>query len=174
MTRPRVTAGPLDDIAVTLASAQARLRNLETVGHEHPPAPAPSPWQTFTPTLTNVTLGTGGVLTGYYQRIDYTILFSVSATLGTGGTLAGAVSLTLPFAAARTYSGIFYGWLLDVGTALYDPLFRLASTTTLDVYVNGTASTYATFTNLSSTVPFTWGNTDRIEINGVYETSVAP
>lgn len=174
MTRPRVTSGPIDDIAVTLASAQARLRNLETVGHEHPPDPPPSPWQTFTPTLSNVTLGTGGTLTGYYQRIDYTIIFSVSATLGTGGTLTGSPSLTLPFAAARTYSGIFYGWLVNPGVTLYDAVFRQNTTTALDVFVNGTAGTYATFTTLSSTVPFTWGSADRIEINGVYETSVAP
>lgn len=43
MTRPRVTSGPVDDIAGVLADTSARIRNLETVGHQHPPAPAYTP-----------------------------------------------------------------------------------------------------------------------------------
>lgn len=39
MSRPRVTRGPIDDIAATVADLSTRLRNLETVGHRHPVTP---------------------------------------------------------------------------------------------------------------------------------------
>jgi len=135
--------------------------------------PTPSPWIAFTPDLDGVSVG-AGTLTGFYQRIDYTILLSVSATLGAGFAVTGPVALNLPFAAARSYTGVWDGWLLDVGTALYEANFRMQSTTTLDVYASGSAGAYVNYAAISSTVPFTWGSGDRLEINGIYETSVAP
>ena len=57
-------------------------------------------WTNFTPSWTNVTLGTGAINTGRYVQIGQTVHVSVHFTLGTGGDVtASPFTMALPLAA---------------------------------------------------------------------------
>jgi hypothetical protein len=59
-----------------------------------------TPWTDYVPTLTNVTLGTGGIKYGRYWRVGKTVVGIAGFRLGTGGNVTGSVTITLPSTAA--------------------------------------------------------------------------
>lgn len=84
-------------------------------------------WNAWTPTITNLTQGTGAVTQAYYARIGKTIVAQAYITLGTSPTVSGGFQISLPVdhsssnrslavgnvlmrdsVAARSYSGIVY------------------------------------------------------------------
>jgi hypothetical protein len=81
----------------------------------------PDAWQTWTPTLTGITLGTEAVTSYHYARIGRIIFWSVSIQLGTGGSTTGQWGFTLPVApptGARVFgTGYVYD---DSGDDFYD------------------------------------------------------
>lgn len=125
-------------------------------------------WLPYTPTLTNITLGTGGTCVGRYTRIGNTILFQVIVTLGVGGTLTGVPSASLPVEAAAFPSTVSDGTvhLINSGINTYDGNFLLGSTTGVSAYG---CSANGAFVALSATVPFTWDSTDQVKWAGTYE-----
>ena len=72
------------------------------------------PMQNYTPTLGNVTLGTGGSTTGNYHRCDGWCDFTMDFSLGAGGALTGQPSMTVPIAAAPVQRYQFAVLLSDV------------------------------------------------------------
>lgn len=54
------------------------------------------PWTAYTPTLTNVTLGTGGTRYGRYFRYSTLVVGVAGFKLGTGGDVTGGISVSLP------------------------------------------------------------------------------
>lgn len=59
-------------------------------------------WTAFTPTYTNVTLGTGPTNVARYSRVGRLIRAEYSLTLGTGGSVTGTIVCSLPVAAQGT------------------------------------------------------------------------
>lgn len=124
-------------------------------------------WTSWTPSLTNLS---GGTLNyAKYTQIGKTVICRFKYTLA-GAGVAGAVSLTLPVNASSEYatSGelLFASVsLANAGAAFYDGSVLWASATTVILrYATGT-----TMNSISSTVPFTWGNTDFIQCHFSYE-----
>lgn len=56
-------------------------------------------WTAFTPTYTNVTLGTGPTNVARYCRVGRLIRAEYSLTLGTGGSVSSTIVASLPVAA---------------------------------------------------------------------------
>lgn len=125
-------------------------------------------WQSWTPTFTN--LSGGAITSAKYIQIGKTVFFELLYTLA-GAGVAGNVTFTLPVTASSAYtqSSIGSTTLDDTGNNSYMGQVSMASTTTAFIYVNNTNSTYLGVSALSSTVPFTWGSTDRIAAAGWYE-----
>jgi hypothetical protein len=130
-------------------------------------------WQSWTPTWTNLTVS-GSTVTARYSQVGKTVFFRVAVVLANGNVPSGSISFTLPVTAA-SYAGtatlppIGQAVYFDAGTASYDGFISFNSTTTAVLYVMAANGTYATTTSLSSTVPFTWGNTDEFLLQGYYE-----
>lgn len=126
------------------------------------------PWQSWTPTWTNVTVG-DGTHASYYQRSNGRLFFKAKFTLGSTSAITGTITLTVPVAASVTddLSG-FDVTLSDTGTQTYLAKTLGASTTTTAIYAQNASGTYLTPTATSSTVPHTWANTDIISLSGVY------
>ena len=126
-------------------------------------------WQDWTPTLTNLS---GGTLNfAKYMKVGKTIHFRFYYTLA-GAGISGAVTISPPVTMASGMDSthpIGVGSLLDFGTLIYQGVVLAASTTAIGIRVNNASATYTTYTQLSSTVPFTWGATDAILISGSYE-----
>lgn len=124
-------------------------------------------WTAFTPSWTNLTVGAGGTNEGYYKQIGKTVFFRVKTILGTSPSV-GAAILALPVtikAGYGTYQFIGYGFFLDGAATGYEARLNKAGT----LYAVTTSSTYAGHLAVSSTTPFTWAETDSIEIVGTYE-----
>jgi len=122
-------------------------------------------WITWTPTWTNFTLG-NGTLVARYQKIGKTVRGVISIIYGSTSSITGSYpAYTLPVTAATTtqFAGIAMNAYLDNGTAWYYGQFAVASAgTTSTLTVTNTAGSYAAEAGISSTIPMTWANGDKI------------
>lgn len=124
-------------------------------------------WQSYSPSAVNCTLGTGGLVTGRFMRIEKTVHFTGRVRFGTGFTISNGAGFTLPFqrSGASSIDQSFHGQLLDVGSNNY-----MANT-----YMNAFNAMFyglglsGAFAPLNATVPFTWASGDELWGYGSYE-----
>lgn len=121
MTRPRVTSGPVDDIGATISDLQSRIRNLETVGHQHPTAPVPTAWQNWTPRLVQSGNVAATINFARYIWTGWTCTAQCFLTV-TGAGAAATVQVyhdgTLP-GQAQTNIAVGVGLIYDVSTPIF-------------------------------------------------------
>ena len=130
-------------------------------------------WTSYTPTLANITIGTGGTNVGRWRRVGADVEFAVVVTLGSAGIAIGtAPTINLPVAADSIDVNFIVG-----STTLYDatgPLYLcptvLQSTVTAEPRVIGTLGA---LNQITSTNPFTWAVNDRIYFRGRYRAASA-
>lgn len=128
-------------------------------------------WQSWTPTFAN--LGGGTLNYSKYLQIGSTVFFRLKYTLA-GAGVSGAVTFTPPVTMNTGISSTnepIPGTVMlnDTGTNQFLGSMRWASSTTIEIRSSNAASTTLLSAALSSTVPFTWANTDVIAISGFYE-----
>lgn len=129
-------------------------------------------WQSWTPTLTALSGGTQTY--AKYIQIGKTVHYKFCYTLG-GAGVSGDVKFTLPVNAATDYvlngsEPVGDGALVDTGTNNYAAraVLETVGRAIIRPYrASGSSQEFATA--LSSTLPFTWANTDRIQMAGTYE-----
>lgn len=123
----------------------------------------------YTPTLTNLTLG-NGTLNAKYVRINKFIFGQISLVFGSTTIMGSSPSFSLPVTGATIISQTGpQVYLLDSGVAFYIAGANI-STTAITPYAVNVAGTYPTNSaNFSSTVPFTWATNDSINITFQYE-----
>ena len=126
-------------------------------------------WQNYTPTFTNLTQG-NGTLVAQYARIGQTIVGGIKFTLGSTSSVTGRILASVPFAIANDYLGTFTGYYVDLNNAVYSAMIQPLSS---DLYfdVMNSAGTYVRDTSTSSTIPFSWGNTDFFGVSFIYRTT---
>lgn len=127
-------------------------------------------WTTWSPTWTNLTVGNGTV-TAQYSQINKVVHLRASVTFGSTTSISGSVTFTLPVTASSTASTTGHGVAQfgDTGSASYLGVARVSTTTTGQLVAPNSSLTYVSLSALSSTVPFTWGNTDTINLTLAYE-----
>lgn len=132
-------------------------------------------WSTYTPTLTNITLG-NGTLAGRYRAVGKTVDFLITLTFGSTTSITGSNSkMTLPVTAlsGNWTSGDCAGY--DTSANQWFPLciFTAAAgggASTADFLIktyNTSAGSNAV--TISSSAPFTWATGDVLTIRGKYE-----
>ena len=130
-------------------------------------------WQSYTATLTNITLSSG-TKAFYWTQIGKTVHFYFKFSFNSS-TVSGLMGVSLPVAASTRYSD---GEVINCNVTYYDSSVttfyygkaHLANTRArLDFYVNNAASTYLVRTATSSTVPMTWAASDTLTAAGTYE-----
>lgn len=132
-------------------------------------------WASWTPTLTNMTLGNGTIVARFIQ-IGKTVFFRFTFVLGSTSTIGSSPTFSLPVTAITGYTT---GASTPIGIVHYEHTgvtnaegaIYISSTTTASFGVWGAASTYVTggAGGLSSSVPFTWAVSDQILTTGFYE-----
>ena len=123
---------------------------------------------TFTPTLTNVTVG-NGTLTGSHVRINKLCFVSIKFVLGSTSSMTGNITFNLPFTASSSpYLGS-NAVIEDAGTANYVGMVYQTSTTQATMAVQNVSGTYPFRFATSATIPHTWANTDSFSMSIVYE-----
>jgi hypothetical protein len=120
----------------------------------------------YTPTFTNLTLGTGGTRFGRYLAFGKLVAGVGGFTLGTGGGLAGTLTMSLPFTAGTTGADwIFAGRGYDASA--------LSGASGLGVVLDGETigKNIVTIGNnfWSAAVPWTWASGDTFRSIFVYE-----
>ena len=122
-------------------------------------------WSTYTPTLTNVTIGNGTVSAQYF-RVGKMVTVQVQVVLGTTSSVTGLIGVSLPvaFVSANRFVGtcrasVVINYLMHV----------IGVGSIMNVYAVGTAGAYASTTNTSATIPNTWASTHQFFISATYE-----
>lgn len=128
------------------------------------------PWTTWSPTNSNITVGSGSV-TARYQQIGNTINFIWWFALGSGSAVGTGPTFTLPVelsASWPTFAHIGHGYIQAAGTQ-YTGLCGLTSTTVARPLLHVASATHTTIATLTATVPGTFTSGDDIVMIGTYE-----
>lgn len=133
-------------------------------------------WQSWTPTLTNMTLG-NGTLACKYTQIGKTVYARFLFTLGSTSAIGtNPNTFTLPVTALAIYGtttpiviGTFYGYDASATTAYPGTVEINSSTTIAGFKVANASATYTTGAGMTATVPTTWTTSDIFSATLVYE-----
>ena len=146
------------DVTLTLPGATATVQTV------------PGAWTSYTPTLTNLTVGTGGTNVAKYLAVGTLVHFYGVITLGTSFSI-GDVRIGLPGTAASNSAINMSAYAHDAGTNYYILYADQTGNFTTSVRIGAVvaSTSYGSFGVLSSTVPFTWVAGDQIFFSGFYE-----
>jgi hypothetical protein len=123
----------------------------------------------YTPTFTNLTLG-NGTLTAKYNQVNKLVSVYVHVLFGSTTAITGNVSVTYPIArASATSFALGTAGLFDTGVQTYIGTLNVGATTMQPAAIANTGAGWAGSVPLSATVPYTWGNTDILQISLQYE-----
>ena len=131
---------------------------------------APPAWTAYTPTVTSVTLGTGGTNLARYSKTGRTITARGKITLGTGGSFTGTdVTIAVPETAEATVETI--GQCLGIDSGVWRHMgycvMAAGGATFLSRFLPATL--YGSPVNLAATGPFIWGVGDTLSWQITYE-----
>ena len=120
-------------------------------------------WTSYTPTLTNMTLG-NGTMTAKYKQIGKTVYCSGKITMGSTSSVTGAIGVSVPVNAKDTNgigSALFYDSSTTAnrsgGECDFSAVGRLE-------FFGGNGGGPAT-----ATLPFTWATSDQLRWVITYE-----
>lgn len=127
------------------------------------------PRQTWaSPFAGGLTVG-NGTWTGEYHRSDGWIDVRGRFTFGSTSAVTGSISFNLPIAPYdTTVSGLCRASFYQNSTGQYN-FGSCSSSATPTVLIARTDGTYGSAATTTSTAPWTWTTSDRIEIIGRYE-----
>jgi len=126
---------------------------------------------TYAPTLTNITIGNGSA-TGRYAQIGSLAFFSFNLTCGSTTSMGTNPIFTVPVLPKYSNSIVIASLLLDSGTASFFSTSvneSVGSKENVYTYVHAAGGSYATYSLITATVPFTWTTNDRLSATGTYE-----
>lgn len=131
-------------------------------------------WQTYTPTIAGVTLGSGSTTSAAYAVIGKTVIVQFYFALGATTTVNGDVSFSLPINHASSNRSGQAGTcvITDASPATRYPGTVLLSGTPGYAFlrVGNAASTYVTQVALSSSIPIAvWAVNDSMSATVIYQ-----
>jgi hypothetical protein len=136
-----------------------------------------SQWKTFTPTLTGITLGTGGTVAAKYRYDFGYVIQDVLITLGSAGAAVGTLpTVTLPVNAAPVavpllqYEGtvIYYQ---NSGGGDYNGQVGAPSGDNTKVRLLAWPNSSGLVQAVTAAAPFAWSNNDKMWLRFRYPTS---
>jgi len=118
-------------------------------------------WQAYTPTLTNLVLGSGATTSAFYARMGKTVVAQIYISMGTGATASGQFSISLPVDIASSQrSGSVGTCVMRDAAAAVSYLGSVLATGSAPSVARmqniGVAGTYANLSTQTATIPFTW------------------
>ena len=127
-------------------------------------------WTAYTPTLTNVTLGSGGSVVGFYTTSGRMTIVHVFITLGTSGfSVSGVITASMPSNRAYASTARFTGTARMAVAGTTYPGSLIGSGGNMLVYAHNASATYLSVTATSSSVPNTWAASNTCLIQAIYE-----
>ena len=142
-----------------------RARDLADWGDQVPNAE--TAWTSYTPTVTNLTVGNSTV-SARYKQIGKTVFVTMKLNLGSTASVGSLANFSLPVNNATTAYNSGLSFYEDSGTAVYSGFVQMDTNIAYFTILNA-SGTYTTRAYLSSTVPFTWTTNDNINVQFYYE-----
>ena len=126
---------------------------------------------TFTPTWTNLTVGNATQAAQYIQ-IGKFVYVEGQLTFGTTTSISTNPKINYPVTADSTapVGQTFFAQFIDVGSTVFYGVVQ-CEPTAVDFYNINVAGSYPGLASVTSTLPFTFGNTDVITYSFIYEAS---
>lgn len=128
-------------------------------------------WQSWTPTLANITQG-NGTLKCYYTQVGKIVFCRFYFLLGNTSAIGTGPTFTVPVAANTRYDVQCVGHIMledaSAGSNTGVLGFNTSQTVMLISAMNA-AGSYAIRQGITSTVPFTWTTSDYLAANFSYE-----
>ena len=121
-------------------------------------------WFNFTPVWTNLTIGSG-TQAAKYSRVGNTVEIDIRVTLAADSSVGTTPHFTLPVSSINM--GTSSVQLRDTGVQNYLGYGSCATDEFYPYKVNVGAS-YLSYSGVTTTTPFTWGDGDAIYIHAVY------
>jgi hypothetical protein len=154
-TPARLAVGA-DDLLLTAASGEAT--GLKYTGG----------WTTYTPTVTNLTVG-NGTLNARYCKIGKLVTVYLDFKMGSTSVMGSGPSISLPInAVTNNVNYQFVGEILDNGTQDYQGAI-LMNTTSAFLYVSIAFLTHVQPSALNSSAPMVWTTNDGFQFIFSYE-----
>jgi hypothetical protein len=123
-------------------------------------------WSTWSPTLTNVTLGTGSTVTARYMQMGKLVFVQLQIILGSSGAdVTGELIFSLPVTARATTPIVWgSGLVLDASiSGGHRSVIVQAKTTTTASLINYNGGV------VDATTPFDFTNSDQVRVAFFYE-----
>lgn len=123
-------------------------------------------WESWTPTLANITQG-NGVVSAKFRREGNLIHFRFKFTLGSTSAIGTNPNFTLPVTPHADYVTVLSrfggGTLMDNGTAEYPAQLNMTGSVVRFLTASSPLAT------ITATAPFTWTTNDALWADGHYE-----
>jgi hypothetical protein len=127
-------------------------------------------WTTYTPTLTNWTLGNGSI-SARYVRVQNFVMVTCDISSGTTTNVTGTgMQISLPVAAASARNNAPLGtvWFFSGSVQSYG-IVSGVSTTSVMFNVMDAGSTYVGIAYTGASTPFTWNTARAAYLTFIYE-----
>ncbi len=167
-TTPKTDFDPGD--VLTAAEMNAIGDNLDAIG---------GGFVAYTPALTNLTLGTGGTVNGYYVQAGKFVWVDIVAVLGSSGfSVSNNPEFGLPN--STTFAAYYTANVSTVGSAIvvdqvalsrYQGYARVQSSSSVAIGLANVSGSYVATSGVTPTVPFTWGAADEFHLHFWYESA---
>lgn len=129
-------------------------------------------WKSYTPSLTNGTIGSG-TATGAYTQIGKTIQFWAKLVFAANTSITTGFRFSLPTTATVFGNNILRGVATAIddsdGSKNYSGHVIISENTLCRPTFNNASATYAVSTVVSATVPIIFGTSDTLAVFGTYQ-----
>jgi hypothetical protein len=156
-----ITANHLNNVRSNLDRIDNRVTAAHTSG-------------TWTPTITGMTIGTGGTagVSASYAYAAGILVIDVAAVMGTSGAaVTGAIAFSLPpgFTPARINATMLTPLVVTLtpGAGLNIGVASVTSASTVTIYAATAAGGYLSRQAITATTPATWAAGDSFGVQGV-------
>jgi len=130
-------------------------------------------FESWTPTLTNISIGNGSV-TAHYAEVNEIVYFEIKMTCGSTTSFSGtSMQFTVPvtIGSSLTYNPNGGGWAVPTGGSFYPIQTVIFADGRIVPYAFNASATYATATSIRGTIPETWNSSGTLFMSGTYRAS---
>lgn len=124
-------------------------------------------WTSYSPTLTNITIGTGTVDARYINP-GKLVIFQIRFTFQSGSSFTGRPTFSLPVNTRSALWGLSCT-AFDTSAASWFPVVGISSSGTSVAAYCDPATAGAALRDVNATTPMTWAAGDVLTIMGLYE-----
>lgn len=125
-------------------------------------------WQSYTPDVGNITLGSG-TITGAYCQVGKLVMAKMIFTMAANSAMGTGPQFTLPVTAKEVGGHIFLAEIGDYGTASLLGWSLVGATTAAVVYYPVVSGSLLVLSVITATTPMTWAVNDYIHMSVLYE-----